>query len=125
MHCSEVGEFYYQLGQLKNKNKNWNFVTIWYILWPFGIFCGHLVYCEAIWYILWPCGIFCGHVAYFVANWYILYTLIDRWQRAALRHHLRPLAAGANFTKLRCGRKSFRTNFYPTILEKRFVQKII
>jgi hypothetical protein len=30
------------------------FTAIWYILWPFGIFCGNLVYFVAIWYILWP-----------------------------------------------------------------------
>jgi hypothetical protein len=29
-------------------------MAIWYILWPFGIFYGHLVYFMAIWYILWP-----------------------------------------------------------------------
>jgi hypothetical protein len=29
-----------------------------YILWLFGIFCGHLAYFEAIWHILWPFGIF-------------------------------------------------------------------
>jgi hypothetical protein len=33
-------------------------VDIWYILWPFAIFCGHLVYFVAIWYILWLFGIF-------------------------------------------------------------------
>jgi hypothetical protein len=27
------------------------FMAIWYILWPFGIFSGHLVYFMAIWYI--------------------------------------------------------------------------
>jgi hypothetical protein len=43
------------------------FMTIWYILWPFGLFCGHLVYFVAIWYILWPFDIFCGHLIYFVA----------------------------------------------------------
>jgi hypothetical protein len=26
-----------------------------------GIFCGHLEYLTAIWYILWPFGTFCGH----------------------------------------------------------------
>jgi hypothetical protein len=30
----------------------------WYILWPFGLFYGHLVYFMAIWYILWLFGIF-------------------------------------------------------------------
>jgi hypothetical protein len=28
-----------------------NFMAIWNILWPFGIFCGHLVYFVTIWYI--------------------------------------------------------------------------
>jgi hypothetical protein len=40
------------------------FTAIWYILWRFGIFCGHLVHFVAIWYILWPFGIFCGHFWY-------------------------------------------------------------
>jgi hypothetical protein len=44
-----------------------------YILWSFGIFCGHLVYFLVNWYILWPFGIFCGHLVYFVAIWYILW----------------------------------------------------
>jgi hypothetical protein len=43
-----------------------NFMAIWYILWPFGIFYGHLVY-------LWPFGIFYGHLVYFMAIWYILW----------------------------------------------------
>jgi hypothetical protein len=34
------------------------FMAIWYILWSFGIFCGHLVYFEVIWYILGSFGIF-------------------------------------------------------------------
>jgi hypothetical protein len=38
----------------------WPLVT--YILWPFGIFYGHLAYFMAIWYILWPFGIFYGHL---------------------------------------------------------------
>jgi hypothetical protein len=42
------------------------------ILWPFGIFCGHLVYVVAIWYILWPFGIFCGHLAYFMVIFPVL-----------------------------------------------------
>jgi hypothetical protein len=33
-------------------------MVIWYILWPFGIFYGHLVYFMAIWNILWPFGTF-------------------------------------------------------------------
>jgi hypothetical protein len=34
------------------------FCGFWYILWPFGIFCGLLVYFVAFWYILWPFSIF-------------------------------------------------------------------
>jgi hypothetical protein len=48
-------------------------MAIWYILWPFGIFYGHLVYFMAIWYILWPFGIFYGHLVYFMAISYILW----------------------------------------------------
>jgi hypothetical protein len=34
-------------------------VRCWYILWPFGIFCGHLVYFMVIWYN-YPCfGMLC------------------------------------------------------------------
>jgi hypothetical protein len=31
-------------------------MAIWYMLWPFGICYGHLVYVMAIWYMLWPFG---------------------------------------------------------------------
>jgi hypothetical protein len=37
------------------------FVAIWYM------------YFVAIWHILWPFGIFCGHLAYFVAIWNIFF----------------------------------------------------
>jgi hypothetical protein len=30
----------------------------WYILWPFGLFYGHLVYFVVTWYILWSFGIY-------------------------------------------------------------------
>jgi hypothetical protein len=33
-------------------------MAIWHVLWPFGIFYGHLACFMAIWYILWPFGIF-------------------------------------------------------------------
>jgi hypothetical protein len=33
-------------------------MAIWYIMRPFGIFCGNLVYFVAIWYIVWLFGIF-------------------------------------------------------------------
>jgi hypothetical protein len=52
------------------------FVVIWYILWSFGIFCGHLVYFVVTWYILWSLGIFCGHLVYFVVIWYIFPDLV-------------------------------------------------
>jgi hypothetical protein len=48
------------------------FVVIWYILWSFGIFCGHLVYFVVICNILRSFGIFWGllgivygHLVYF------------------------------------------------------------
>jgi hypothetical protein len=50
-------------------------MVIWYILWPFGIFYGHLVYFMVIWYILWSLGIFYGHLLYFMVTWYILWSL--------------------------------------------------
>jgi hypothetical protein len=37
----------------------------WYILRPFGLFYGHLVYFTAIWSILRQFGIVCGHLVYF------------------------------------------------------------
>jgi hypothetical protein len=37
-----------------------NYVYAHYI----GLFYDYLVYFVAIWYILWPFGIFCGHLAY-------------------------------------------------------------
>jgi hypothetical protein len=40
----------------------------WFILWPFGIFYGHLVYFMGIWYILWAFGIFYGHFGIFCVN---------------------------------------------------------
>jgi hypothetical protein len=40
-------------------------LPFWSILWPFGIFYGHLVYFMAIWYILWPFGIFIAGLVYF------------------------------------------------------------
>jgi hypothetical protein len=50
-----VGIFYGHLGY---------FMVIWYVLWPFGIFCGYLVF-------LWLFGIFCGYLVFFVVIWYI------------------------------------------------------
>jgi hypothetical protein len=41
--------------------------------WPFGIFCGYLVYFVVTWYILWLFGILCGYLVYFVVIWYILW----------------------------------------------------
>jgi hypothetical protein len=49
------------------------FVAIWHILWPFGIYYGHLayllaiwhMYLMAIWHILWPFGISYGHLDHF------------------------------------------------------------
>jgi hypothetical protein len=35
------------------------------ILRPFGQFSRHLVYFVVIWYILWSFGIFCGHLVHF------------------------------------------------------------
>jgi hypothetical protein len=38
-------------------------LVIWYILWSFGIYCGHLVYIVVIWY-------------YIVVIWYISPVLV-------------------------------------------------
>jgi hypothetical protein len=54
---------------------NWvHLIAIWYILWLFGIFCGHLLYFMVIWNILWSFGIFCGHLVYLMAMWNILWA---------------------------------------------------
>jgi hypothetical protein len=66
-----------QMAYFENKNINlgkfWRelqwmilfyFMAIRFILWPFGIFCGHLVYFVAILYILLPFGIFYGYLVY-------------------------------------------------------------
>jgi hypothetical protein len=53
------------------------FMVIWsilrpldiHILWPFGIFCGNLVYFVVIWYMLWPFGTF-------MVVWYIYGRLL-------------------------------------------------
>jgi hypothetical protein len=50
----------------------------WYVLWLFGIFCGHLVYFVAIWYILWPFGIVCFHLVILSPFWYVVERKI--WQ---------------------------------------------
>jgi hypothetical protein len=44
---------------------------------PDGIF-SKQKYQFGIWYILWPSGIFCGHLVYFVAIWYFVTRKI--WQ---------------------------------------------
>jgi hypothetical protein len=80
------------------------FMAIWYILWPFCIFYGHLVYFMAILYILWYFGIFYGTLVYFMVLWYILWyfgicfgtlvyfvvmaTLVKRKVRVAKREYL-------------------------------------
>jgi hypothetical protein len=43
-----------------------------------GIFYDHLVYFTAIGNILWPFGIFCGRVVYFSKFWYFVPRKI--WQ---------------------------------------------
>jgi hypothetical protein len=37
-----------------------------------GIFYGHLVYVTAISYILWPFGIFCGHFGVILQFWFVV-----------------------------------------------------
>jgi hypothetical protein len=46
-----------------------NFMAIWPILQPYGIFNGHLAYFTAIWNILWPFGLFYSHMEYSMAIW--------------------------------------------------------
>jgi hypothetical protein len=43
------------------------------ILWTFGVpILGSFGYFMDIWYILWAFGIFYGHLVYFMGIWYIL-----------------------------------------------------
>jgi hypothetical protein len=48
----------------------------WYILWPLGIFYGHLVYFMTIMNILWLFGKFYGHLVYFMAIMNILWLFV-------------------------------------------------
>jgi hypothetical protein len=48
-----------------------------------GIFYVHLVYFSAICNILWPLGIFTGHLAYFFPFWYVVASKIWQPSRAA------------------------------------------
>jgi hypothetical protein len=41
-----------------------HYTAIWYIVWPFGIICGHSVYFVVIWYILRSFGVFCGDLVH-------------------------------------------------------------
>jgi hypothetical protein len=51
------------------------------ILWSFGLFHCHLEYFMTIWYIVWPFGIFCGHFGIF---WYVVPRIIwQPWMPAA------------------------------------------
>jgi hypothetical protein len=52
------------------------FMAIWSILWPFCIFCGHLVYFMAIWSILWTFGLFYGHFVYCMVIYNIFPVLV-------------------------------------------------
>jgi hypothetical protein len=59
------------------------FMSIWFILQPFGVFYGHWLYfmaigyicIMAIGYILWLLGIFYGHWVHIMAIGYILWPL--------------------------------------------------
>jgi hypothetical protein len=59
-----------------------------------GIFYDHLVYLTAIGNILWPFGIFCGHLVYFPPFWYFVPRKI--WQpgwRAAVGDKIQKLSS--------------------------------
>jgi hypothetical protein len=74
------------------------FMVIWYILWSFGIFCGHLVYFMAIWYIpifpfwyvvprkIWsPCSELCFlNVVFVVAVFCLLRAALRGQQKAEI-----------------------------------------
>jgi hypothetical protein len=54
------------------QTKNPNFGKFWrvWLCKILGIFYDHLVYFMAIWNILWPFGIFCGNLVYWSPFWY-------------------------------------------------------
>jgi hypothetical protein len=60
-----------------------HFVTIWYILWSFGIFCGHLVFFVVIWYLeprkIWQSYMLMSDVATENANWSNVFASFSRW----------------------------------------------
>jgi hypothetical protein len=64
------GIFSYQKPSLVYFGRPWN-GKCWNVLWPFGIFDGHLVsfmaiiLCTATLYRAWSFGIFCGKLVYF------------------------------------------------------------
>jgi hypothetical protein len=67
------------------------FKVIWYILRPFGIFYGHLVYFTVIWCVLRPFGIFYGHLVYFSPIWYVVPSNPGFHKNKQVKHW--PLAA--------------------------------
>jgi hypothetical protein len=50
-----------------NFGRSWN-GRCWFMLWPFGMFYGHLVYFMAIWYMY----LISGNLEYFPPFWYIV-----------------------------------------------------
>jgi hypothetical protein len=60
-----------------------------------AIFNCHSVYFTAIWYacILWPFGIFCGYLVYFFPFWYVVPRKI--WQHSLIRTTLTALVPKA------------------------------
>jgi hypothetical protein len=48
-----------------------------------GIFYSLLVCFAVIWYILWPFGLFCGPLINFMVKWYIFSVLV-RWTKENL-----------------------------------------
>jgi hypothetical protein len=63
------------------------------------IFNGNLVFLWSIVYILWPFGLFCGHFANYFQFWYVVPRKV--WQRWALHRQsaVSGFDSGADFRK--------------------------
>jgi hypothetical protein len=74
----------------------------WYIF-------GNLVYFVAIWYILWPFGLFCDRLVYFVAIWYIvwLFGMLTNENLPTLARHLFKKLRSAYLLRQRAARLRF------------------
>jgi hypothetical protein len=65
-------------GLFSNQKSQFGVILVGLAIENLGIFYEHLVYFTAILTILWPFGIFCGHLVNFSPFWYVVPRKI--WQ---------------------------------------------